>query len=205
MSGGKRVPGDLRRGTGKAIACLAWGSLLWKPGRMRLASPWAVGGSCLPIEFCRVADGGELSTAVLSGANQVPTRWALLDASDLIDAAEQLREREGIDPANLSSIGSWSASAVAVLQQAAPFANEIGNWAKRQGLGGVVWTALQPRFDGENGRAPTLAEAVSYLKTLTGPTRQHAEQYVRRVAPEIRTPFRSAFECLLGWNALREA
>jgi len=170
---------------------------------MRLDSPWTLGGPCLPIEFCRVADGGELSTAVLPGANRVPTRWALINAPDLVEAALQLREREGIDPADSHAIGSWPLLHPPEPRNPTPFVDEIGSWAKRRGLDGVVWTALEPRFDGENGRAPALAEAVAYLRGLAGPTREHAEQYVRRVAPEIRTPFRSAFECLLGWNALR--
>ena len=50
------------------IACLAWGSLLWKTGPLRLASGWKDDGPVLPIELARVGDKGELSTVVLEGA-----------------------------------------------------------------------------------------------------------------------------------------
>jgi hypothetical protein len=37
------------------IAILGWGSLLWDPADLQLATPFEPGGPSLPIEFCRVS------------------------------------------------------------------------------------------------------------------------------------------------------
>jgi hypothetical protein len=38
------------------IACIAWGSLLWKPQPLKLASGWHRDGPLLPLEFVRQSD-----------------------------------------------------------------------------------------------------------------------------------------------------
>lgn len=38
------------------IVCIAWGSLLWKPGPLKLASGWHPGGPRLPLGFLPVSD-----------------------------------------------------------------------------------------------------------------------------------------------------
>jgi len=60
------------------IGCLGWGSLIWIPGELRLAGDWRADGPALPIEFSRVADGGELATAICLGAATVDVLWAPL-------------------------------------------------------------------------------------------------------------------------------
>ena len=36
---------------------LAWGSSVWDPRDLQIASKFAANGPLLPIEFCRVSDG----------------------------------------------------------------------------------------------------------------------------------------------------
>jgi hypothetical protein len=43
------------------IAILAWGSLIWNPRYLPLASEWVLGGPVLPIEFARVSADGRLT------------------------------------------------------------------------------------------------------------------------------------------------
>lgn len=190
-------PGDAG---GLRIACLAWGSLVWKAGPLRLASAWQVGGPSLPIEFGRVGDAGELATAICPGAAESPTRWALLATGDLDAAREMLREREGIHAAEPHFVGSVPA-------RHGPFAcaSRIEAWASSHGLDAVVWTALPPRFAGSDGRSPSLAESLAYLHGLRGAKRMHAERYVRQVPAEIDTPYRRAFAAALGWQPFRDA
>lgn len=66
----------------------------------------------------------------------------------------------------------------------------------------MIWTALPPKFDGEDERAPTMAEAVDYLSGLEGEIRKRAEEYVRRTPPQIRTEYRQRFERELGWHSV---
>jgi hypothetical protein len=43
------------------IACLGWGSLIWKPCALPIASDWFNDVPELPIEFARLGDSGELA------------------------------------------------------------------------------------------------------------------------------------------------
>lgn len=179
------------------IACLAWGSLLWKTGPLRLASGWKDDGPLLPIEFARVGDKGELSTVLLEGAALQKTWWALLEDDDLAAARESLRQREEIDPAHPERVGTlpWT-------EASQPFASPIDEWLHRQGqqVDAVIWTALQPRHADTEGRVPSLDEAIGYLDGLQGETRQHAEDYIRQVPPSLATAYRQGIEARLGWT-----
>ena len=179
------------------IVCLAWGSLLWKTGPLVLASPWHEDGPVLPIEFCRVGDGGELSTAICAGAAPQKSWWALLATSDLADAREQLRQREEIDAHHPEWVGSL------VKGKDDPAAPEaIRRWLQRSEADAVVWTALLPRINEEEGRCPGVHEAIEYLEKLSGETRSHAEDYIRRVPVSLNTEYRKAFATSLGWHPL---
>ncbi|MGI4777874.1 MAG: hypothetical protein ACRYGA_07090 [Janthinobacterium lividum] len=180
------------------IACLAWGSLLWKTGPLRLASNWKDDGPCLPIEFARVGDKGELSTVILEGRASQRTWWALVDAVDVTVAREMLRRREQIAADKPEWLGSLPS--IATAPGSHPCVSAIDEWRTDNGLDAVVWTALPPRHAGEEGRTPTTDEAVDYLDGLTGDTRDHAEDYVRRIPPSLTTACRTAIERRLGWT-----
>jgi hypothetical protein len=177
------------------IVCLAWGSLLWKTGPLVLASPWHATGPRLPIEFCRVGDGGELSTAICEGAAPQQTWWALFATTDLAGAREQLRAREEIDPHHPEWVGSLVKGQT---DPAAPPA--IREWLENNEVDAVVWTALPPRIGSDEGRCPQASEALEYLKSLSGETREHAEDYIRRVPVSVDTEYRKVFIDSLGWN-----
>lgn len=175
------------------IACLGWGSLLWKTDPVQLASPWNSDGPVLPIEFARVSDGGELSTALCEGARPQTVWWAELTTTGLDEARELLRQREEIDPAHPEWIGSLPGAARGL------GAKEIGRWLDTMPLDAVVWTALPPRVDGVEGRCPSAARAVEYLSSLSGETRAHAEDYIRRVPASLDTENRRQITSSLGW------
>ena len=43
---------------------LAWGSLVWDPGKLQTVGKFTANGPLLPIEFCRVSDDGRLTLAI---------------------------------------------------------------------------------------------------------------------------------------------
>ncbi|MDB5820091.1 MAG: hypothetical protein JWQ11_3731 [Rhizobacter sp.] len=177
------------------IACLAWGSLVWKWAPLRLATPWQEGGPSLPIEFAREGDGGELATALCPGVSDVASLWALLDGADLRTACEQLRVREEIPAERRDGIGC-----VPTLDISGPYDARIAAWAKPHGVDAVVWTALPARSMGVEGRMPTAEEAIAYLQSLQGDVLAHARDYVRRVPRSITTSYRTTIERRLGWT-----
>jgi hypothetical protein len=210
-------------GMALSIACLGWGSLIWKPaqhagapleaqgiraGLATAGGSWHDDGPRLPLELARdafstEADAPYPSWVITPGAPPSPALWARLtvpaDVGADVDralwrAAQALAVREG---AALSCIGRCDR-----LSDGHGFAGGeiIAAWAASQGLDGVVWTALTPRwFEAE--RAPTQAEVLDLLRGLITDHRAgHAEAYVRQTPVQTMSPYRAAIEAELGWR-----
>jgi len=60
--------------------------------------------------------------------------------------------------------------------------------------------ALPPKSAEMEGRAPTVTEAIAYLDSLTGETREHAQDYIKSVPEQIDTVYRRAIVETLGWK-----
>lgn len=174
------------------IASLGWGSLIWKPGVLSLASDWHKDGPLLPIEFSRVGDGGELATAVCMNAPLVEVYWALLSVGDMALAASLLREREQIPAQRVDGVGSLIIKSQPV--------GTLAEWAAEKGLDAVIWTALPPRFAHIEGRIPSVEDVLNYLASLEGEKREHAQSYMQQVPAEFATPYRQAIREQLGWH-----
>lgn len=137
------------------IACLGWGSLIWKPGALPLLSGWFNDGPELPIEFSRVSDGGELATAICLNSPPCQVLWALLDVQSLDEGVQALRKREQIPDDRQDGIGVFTINASTV--------GVLGKWAADRQLDAVIWTALPPRFEDVEGLIPSLDDVLSYL------------------------------------------
>lgn len=172
------------------IARLGWGSLIWKPDALELASEWFKDGPQLPIEFARVSDSGELATAICANAHPCKVLWAVLRAASLSAAYEALRLREQIPEGCNDGIG--------VFKLGGTPNGVISEWASTNGADAVIWTALLPRFEGVEGRIPSLDEAFSYPHGLTSQTRDQAFQYLSRVPAQIDTSYRRELLKRLG-------
>ncbi len=176
------------------IACLGWGSLIWKPGILPVRRPWRRDGPDLPIDFAREGDGGELAAVLCDSAPVARVMWALLDVRCVEAARELLRRREQIPSSQPRSVGSVEGCA-----NRYEYSAVIARWARAMRLDAVVWTALPPRIFGENGRAPTIEEALAHIRELPEERRRHAEFYTRSAPMFIATPMRRALEETFGW------
>ncbi|WP_442797597.1 hypothetical protein [Pantoea vagans] len=174
------------------IACLGWGSLIWKPGALPVASQWHHDGPAVPIEFVRIADGGELSTAICLNACPVPVFWAWLNTASLESACRALRSREAIPDSRVDGVGMMTVTESS--------AGPLATWAKAKGIEGLIWTDLPARMAGVEGQIPTLDDARHYLQNLTGETREHAFHYLQEVPAQIDTAYRRALADLIGWQ-----
>jgi len=166
------------------IACLGWGSLIWKPGNLPIAAEWQTDGPQLPIEFSRIGDGGEVATALCINAVPVPVLWAPLSTTDLTEACRALREREAIPDERCDGVG------ILLNPQQTPGA--LATWAINHGVDAVIWTALPPRFQHVEGRIPGCDDVLAHLSALQGETAAHAYDYIRRVPAQLATPYRQA-------------
>ena len=185
------------------IACIAWGSLIWNPGPLKLASDWRPDGPALPLEFVRDSDdSAELALVLHAPAPPMPTRWARLATDDLAAARDMLREREKIRPDCPQWVGSLPDPVPPGLPAPTPSAVVacIADWMRRHEADAAVWTALPAKFAGVSERAPSPHEAIALLDGLRGEERAKAEEYVRRIPGDIRTLYREVIEARLGWR-----
>ncbi|MCC2955296.1 hypothetical protein LK542_06680 [Massilia sp. IC2-477] len=182
------------------IVCIAWGSLLWKPAPLKLASGWHPGGPRLPIEFVRKSDdSAEVALVLCEGARPMPTYWAYLATADLTEARAMLGAREKITPARPDWIGSIPS------REGAHEDARIAAWLRRMRIDAAVWTALPAKFEGESGRVPTPDEVVRTLDSLPEKERAEAERYLRHTPAHIDTRYRRIIAQRLGWHAQRDA
>ncbi len=178
------------------IAILAWGSLVWNPGNLKINGSWSNQGPILNIEFSRVSKDGRL-TLVIDPDNgvEVRTYFAQSARSDLGDAIADLRDREGTIRKRIgfacvrngtNSKTEFSAH-IDVL-------NVIENWCELQNFDAAVWTALPPQFEEQTGNKFNVDNAISYLKCLPLSARNNALEYIRKAPNEIGTPLRQRVE-----------
>jgi hypothetical protein len=175
------------------IAYLGWGSLVWDRRDLPIVGEWIEGGPSLAIEFARVSGDGRLTLVIdeKHGA-QVRTRYAQSACTDLTEAIERLRQREG-KPAR-DQIGFVEPASNRERPESRTSHPEscdrIKAWAKTQGWDAVVWTALLGNFPQKRGEAFTTEAAYRYFDGLTGDARARAEKYIENAPQEVDTPFR---------------
>lgn len=177
-----------------SIACLGWGSLIWDPRELPIQGGWLEDGPILPVEFARQSDSGKITLVIEpTVGTDVRTFWAQLKVTDLEEAQEVLRRREGTVE---RYIGAWPSK-----DGGGPVRQTIIEWAAEKGLDGVVWTALPPKFDGQNHVIPDGDQVIAYLESLEGPVLRDAKEYIQRAPSNIRTEYRHLIEYKLDWTA----
>lgn len=172
--------------------CLGWGSLVWNPGDLAIRGTWNSGGPKVKVEYARVSKDGRLTLVLDDSFSTSPTLWAEMRVDSVSDAIESLRKREGTAT---KFIGSWRLG-----DSSPPSISNLHEWAVAKRADCVVWTALPPKFNGTNGRIPSLEEELEHLRALNAPASGEAEEYVRKTPAQIRTPYGAAFEESLGWT-----
>ena len=181
------------------IACLGWGSLIWKPGKLALQGPWLNDGPLVQVEFLRKSKDGRITLVLDDSAAPVQSRWALMNTPDIAQAVTSLREREEIRKKyEHRDIGVWQTG-----DDPPPLITGLPEWAVHHGVGAVIWTNLGHKFDAMT-RPSKEDEVVEYLKGLTGQRRKVAEEYVRRAPRQVNTAYRRKIVEKLGWGCTED-
>ena len=126
------------------IACIGWGSLVWDPLPLQCKGGWQPDGPILPLEFARTSLDGRLTLVLTAGAVPISSLWTELDYASAGEAKEALMLRENSKfPA---VVGTWPGPP----PRHAVGADAIAAWAAKRGMDAVLWTALGPKFGGQN-------------------------------------------------------
>jgi hypothetical protein len=182
------------------IACIGWGSLIWRPDNLLIRRTWFPDGPFLPIEFTRQSKNGRLTLVITLEAKYVRTLWALTATEDLSIAKESLCIRENIpEDKTKELIGSMTRDEVTsdVIELT------IQDWIRKLNLDAAIWTKLSPRFKNVDNKIPTLEETISYLKGLDINKKMTAKEYICRAPKQIDTDYRRDFEKEFGWSYIK--
>lgn len=175
------------------IACLGWGSLVWRREKLQVELPWQEDGPRVQVEFLRQSKSNRITLVLDASAALVPAMWARMKLTDLDEAAENLRIREETSAQN---IGRWSAG-----DPAPELIEDLPAWAETNGVGAVVWTALGRSFHGSDAEPAPVADIITHLGKLPETERKVAEEYVRYAPPQVNTAYRQEIADKLGWTA----
>ncbi|NVJ61502.1 MAG: hypothetical protein HWE27_13985 [Gammaproteobacteria bacterium] len=175
------------------IVCLGWGSLVWDQRELRTKGDWKKDGPYISVEYIRQSNDGRLTLVIDNKGTPSQVLWAEMQQADFELAKNELRIREG----NIlrHHVGAWEKGS-----KDPSDINGLSDWADSIGCNAVIWTALPPKFNGENNKRPEINEAISYLENLDNQARILAEEYIRKTPAQIRTPYRSKFEEYFGWT-----
>lgn len=177
------------------IACLGWGSLVWDPRELPIQRKWFADGPFVQVEFVRQSDNGRMTLVLDAVAPPVRSLWAVMDQTDIVDAREALRKRERVSREREAEILGWSKG-----KSSPKLIIDLPEWAASRSVEGVVWTGLPSKFNGKEGRTPTIKQVLEYLEGLTGAARDVAECYIRYAPRQIDTPYRRRIEAALQWT-----
>jgi hypothetical protein len=166
------------------IACLGWGSLIWDGGSLPVEGEWRTDGPHLPLEFARQSSGNRITLVIVAGGDLIPALWSQLTVASMEEAISALADREGVTKADV--IGRWPNHTSARY----PCEDVIGDWARGNGLSGVVWTALPPGMAKARHQVPALKEILRYFDGLADGEQLRAAEYIAKAPPQIRTPYR---------------
>ena len=173
---------------GRPIVILGWGSLIWNPQTLQLASDWQQAGPDLPIEFSRVSRDGRL-TAVIDPVNgkNVKVLYAFSKKTMIEAAIEDLSTREGTIRTH---IGFVDAKCGQLSSETHSCHERIKAWGKTAGIDIVIWTALASNFMETVGVPFSTEAAIEYLGRLSEHKRMNAIQYISNAPEQISTPLR---------------
>ncbi len=180
------------------IAILGWGSLLWDPRELHLATPFELAGPNLPIEFCRVSKDHRLTLIIDEDYGTLCQTYVAASAFDNLDEAiANLAEREGMTrKADVGFVTSAGQERSRLAAERHPHSVEtIADWALHAGYDAAIWTALGGHFQQETGEPFSVNAAMRFLEALEqndAPAFAHALEYIRRAPAATQTPVRDA-------------
>jgi len=185
------------------IAVIAWGSLIWCPGCLRIKTRWRSDGPALPIEFARISGDGRLTLVIHLKSPQVRTYWAVSELETLLEARRNLENREGTC---LKYIHSLSVDGQSEGEIPPHISATIGAWlTSTKNVQAAIWTGLSSNWETKRCREFTHEDALQYVSELeraagqAKATYDRAHEYISNAPSQTQTPIRKIVREKIGW------
>jgi len=176
----------------QGIAIIGWGSLIWDLEILepQVAGPWRMAaGPRLPMEFSRISAKRKMGLAVCLDAEHgavCMTHWIRSARGDVAAALDDLAARERAPGQMIGAVCALSGD-----RQGRPeIAEAVADWCDAVGVAGAVWTDLRSNYAEHRGRPFSIADAVAYLKGLSGESLDEAVRYIQNAPPATDTTLR---------------
>ncbi|MEO5789254.1 hypothetical protein [Gelidibacter sp.] len=180
------------------IACIGWGSLIWRPERLKIQNYWFEDGPILPIEFTRISSDNRVTLIIDEEAKPIRTLWTLMTCDDLTEAKESLIKREGVKKDSLIHSLTQNDNVTDEIQE------DIQNWLKEKKIDCAIWTGLS-YSDKTNKERPSIEKIISHLNEIEHNERKLAKEFIRKAPRQIDTEYRRQIEKEFGWNPLNSS
>jgi hypothetical protein len=175
------------------IACLGWGSLIWRPESLPIQNKWFEDGPILPIEFARISSDDRVTLIIDNKAKPIRTLWSLMTTSSLDLAIEALKQREGAKVVESIHFVKLGMENLTVIQK------DILKWIIEKNLDAAIWTGLSYSNKTKN-KKPSCKFIINHLSHLDYNKKKNAEEYIRRAPIQIDTEYRRQIEAEFGWT-----
>jgi len=188
--------------SGAMIAVIGWGSLIWCPGALAIASCWRADGPRLPIEFARISKDQRLTLVIVPDAAPVQTYWARSAGGSLESCVQNLKLREGGERTPIAWVRR--SGRIEVHNSSAEIVRGVEAWlASQPELDAAVWTDLASNWKTSLRRREfSVDDAVDYalgLERGDSETLRRAREYVCNAPPQTQTAVRARLR-ERGWQ-----
>ncbi len=180
------------------IACLGWGSLIWRPQNLLIRQKWFEDGPVIPVEFARQSKDKRITLVITDNAKPIRVLWALMSTDNLEEGIRSLQNREEIDDKNTDKLIGRVKKTDNPTDE---LKIEIHTWLREKNLDAAILTDLKPKI-GKDDRTPSIDEVLSHLTSLSYEDKLNAEEYVRKTPGQIDTDNRRQIEMKLGWTKI---
>jgi len=180
------------------IAIIGWGSLIWDPRELPREGVWQEDGPIIKIEFSRVSRDCRLTLVVdENNGVEVKTRFVLSPRSDIEDAINDLRIREGTKKKWIGYADfKHDQDSLSYNPNQVNICENVKNWCKAKGFDAAIWTALLPNFFKETKLKFSVDNAFKYIESLPKSANKNALKYIQNAPSETLTPLRSKLRAL---------
>lgn len=176
------------------IGILAWGSLYWDLGSLKITDEWKNDGVILPIEFSRISDNGKgRLTLVIDEDNgsEIKTYWNTSSFSNLKKSIKDLKDREGTNDRNIGYVDLTENSSYSKFSES--LIKRIKDWAELKKLDAVIWTDLESNFQKIVKSEFSTENGLEYINNLDKKTKEKAIEYLNKAPEQTITDLRKRY------------